>query len=146
MSVRDRRGRGMRGPGVMPAWAGGVRSMPARPTTRERFDDVVLAIADAIDGRWERELRSVGSLEYAVEDTPLLPEGWAHESIPLASMVRGTAGHPHRLVLFRRPIEHRAPEREDLEALVFTLVVENVADLLGLPAEDIDPRYRPDDQ
>lgn len=132
----------MRGPGVLPAWAGGVRSMPARPTPRERFDDIVLAIADAVDARWERELQAVGGLEYAVEDTPLLPRDWAMESVPLASLVRG---RPHRLVLFRRPVEHRAPEREDLEALVLTLVVENVAELLGLPAEDIDPRYRPGD-
>ncbi|WP_243640584.1 metallopeptidase family protein [Nocardioides jejuensis] len=142
---RDRRGRGMRGPGVLPAWAGGVRSIPARPTRRERFDDLVLAIADAIDARWQRELQAVGTLEYAVEDTPLLPEGWAHDTTPLASMVRGGPGRPHRLVLFRRPIEHRAPEREDLEALVLTLVVENVAELLDLPAEDIDPRYQPGD-
>lgn len=119
--------------------------MPARPTSRERFDDIVVAIGDAVEKRWERELRGVGSLEYAVEDTPLLPTDWALESTPLASMVRGSGGRPHRFVLFRRPIEHRAPDREDLEALVLTLIVENVAELLGIPAEDVDPRYRPED-
>lgn len=115
--------------------------MPARPTPRERFDDIVLAIADAVEQRWTRELAAVGSLEYAVEDTPLLPDDFGGESTPLAALVR-QPGQPRRLVLFRRPIEHRAPEREDLEALVLTIVVEHVAELLGIPAEEVDPRYR----
>ena len=34
--------------------------------------------------------------------------------------------------------------REELEALVLTIVVEQVAELLGIDAEDVDPRYRAD--
>ncbi len=44
-------------------------------------------------------------------------------------------------MLFRRPIEHRCEGRDDLEAMVLTIVVEQVAELLGLPPEDVDPRY-----
>ncbi|UMG94658.1 metallopeptidase family protein [Nocardioides sp. TF02-7] len=59
-------------------------------------------------------------------------------------MVRGSGPTPTRLVVFRRPIEHRAADRSDLEAMVLTVVVEQVADLLGLPPSEVDPRY-PDD-
>ena len=45
-------------------------------------------------------------------------------------------------MLFRRPIEHRCETRADLEAMVLTVVVEQVAELLGIDAEDVDPRYR----
>jgi hypothetical protein len=32
-----------------------------------------------------------------------------------------------------------------VEALVLTVVVEQVAELLGIPPEDVDPRYAEDD-
>lgn len=132
--TRDRRGRGPRGPGIVPR----DPRVPERPTRRERFDRLVLDIVTEIDTRWHKQL---GLVEYAVEDTPLLPDDWGEETVPLSSLVRGTGGDPTRLVLFRRPIEHRCESRAELEALVLTLVVEQVAELLGLPPEDVDPRY-----
>lgn len=112
--------------------------VPERPTRRERFDRLVLAIVTEIDERWQRQL---GLVEYAVEDTPLLPEDWGDETVPLSSLIRGTGGDPTRLVLFRRPIEHRCESRSELEAMVLTVIVEQVAELLDLPPEDVDPRY-----
>jgi predicted Zn-dependent protease with MMP-like domain len=132
--TRDRRGRGQRGPGIVPR----DPRIPERPTRRERFDRLVLDIVKEIDARWQRQL---GLVEYAVEDTPLLPDDWGEETVPLSSLVRGTGGEPTRLVLFRRPIEHRCESRAELEAMVLTLVVEQLAELLGLPPEDVDPRY-----
>jgi predicted Zn-dependent protease with MMP-like domain len=48
-------------------------------------------------------------------------------------------------VIFRRPIEHRCETRDDLEAMVLTVLVEQVAELLGMDPEDVDPRYSRDD-
>ena len=81
-------------------------------------------------------------MEYAVEDTPQLPDDWdaEHRAAGLAG-ARHAAATPTRLVLFRRPIEHRCETRADLEAMVLTVVVEQVAELLGIDAEDVDPRY-----
>ena len=132
--VRDRRGRGLRGPEVSPAAPG--RSV--RPTTRQRFDDLALRLVSEIDARWQDRL---GLLEYAVEDAPQIPDDWHPDTVPLSSLIRGTGTQATRLVLFRRPIEHRCESRDELEALVLTVVVEQVAELLGLPAEDVDPRY-----
>lgn len=124
----------MRGPGVVPR----DPRIPERPTRRERFDRLVLDIVTEIDARWHRDL---GLVEYAVEDTPLLPDDWGEDTVPLSSLIRGTGGDPSRLVVFRRPIEHRCDSRAELDALVLTVVVEQLAELLGLPPEDIDPRY-----
>jgi predicted Zn-dependent protease with MMP-like domain len=132
--IRDRRGRGMRGPAVVP-------SVPGRPelrTPRERFDDLALGIVTEVDQRWQDKL---GLVEYAVEDTPHIPDDWTSDTVPLSSLVRGTGATPTRLVLFRRPIERRCDNRADLEALLLTVVVEQVAELLGMDAEDVDPRY-----
>ena len=128
----------MRGPAITPALPG----RPELPTRGERFDEIVLATVRDIDTRWQDRL---GLVEYAVEDTPQLPDDWAGEIVPLASLVRGHGAEPTRLVVFRRPIEHRCETRADLEAMVLTVLVEQVAELLGIDAEDVDPRYPRDD-
>ena len=46
--VRDRRGRGMRGPGILPADPG----TPALRTARQRFDQLVLDVVTPLDERW----------------------------------------------------------------------------------------------
>lgn len=127
----------MRGPAVLPREPG----TPELRTRRERFDDLVLEVVTEIDDRWQERL---GLVEYAVEDAPQVPDDWDSGTVPLSSLVRRTGGRPTRLVLFRRPIEHRCETRSDLEALVITIVVEQVAELLGMEAEDVDPRYRAD--
>ena len=123
----------MRGPAVMPRRPGKAELR----TQRERFDALVLGIVSDIDERWSDRL---GLVEYAVEDAPLIPDDWAG-NVPLSSLVRGSGTQATRLVLFRRPIEHRCETRSDLEAMVLTVVVEQVAELLGIEAEDVDPRY-----
>lgn len=127
----------MRGPAVMPR----VPGQPETPTRRERFDELVLSIVTEIDERWQDRL---GLVEYAVEDAPQIPDDWASETVPLSSLIRGSGSTPSRLVVFRRPIEHRCETRGDLEAMVLTVIVEQVAELLGIDADQVDPRYEAD--
>ena len=124
----------MRGPAVVPVDPG----RPELRTPRERFDELALSIVTEIDSRWQDKL---GLVEYAVEDTPQIPDDWSSTTVPLSSLVRGSGATPTRLVLFRRPIEHRCETRTDLEAMVLTVVVEQVAELLGIDADEVDPRY-----
>ena len=128
----------MRGPGVLPEDPG----TPAGRTAGERFDEIALGIVQEIDERWSARL---GLIEYAVEDAPQLPDNWHPETVPLSSLVRGVRGEPTRIVLFRRLIEHRCETRTELSALVLTVVVEQVAELLGVHPELVDPRYGPAD-
>lgn len=125
----------MRGPGVLPRTLG----RPERRSAGERFDELVLDIIADVDERWSDRL---GLLEYAVEDAPQIPDDWHGETVPLSSLVHGVRGAPTRLVVFRRPIEHRAESRSELEALVLAVVVEQLAELLGVEPEVVDPRYR----
>ncbi len=114
--------------------------VPAHRTGRERFDQVAVDVMSDVESRWAEELAPV---ELAVEDIPVLPRTWVAPRVPLASLVPATQSTPPRLVLFRRPIEHRAESRVDLEALVLTVVVEQLADYLGVPAEEVHPDYEP---
>ena len=135
--IRDRRGRGMRGPAVL---AGPLtpEGAPLTRSNRDRFDAIVLDVVDALERRWADEL---GLVEFAVEETPMLPSDWSAATVPLASVVRGKGEEPTRLVLFRRPIELRAETRTDLGALILTVLVEQVSELLGRRPEEVDPRY-----
>ena len=126
----------MRGPAFLPDAPRG--RVPVHLTRRERFDQVALDVMADVESRWTEELAPV---ELAVEDIPVLPRTWVAPRVPLASLVGATAATPPRLVLYRRPIEHRAETRADLEALVLTVVVEQLADYLGVPAEDVHPDY-----
>jgi hypothetical protein len=124
----------MRGPAVTPREPG----TPALRTPRERFDELVLDIVTELDARWQQHL---GLVEYAVEDAPRIPDDWDTDRVPLATLVRGTGTTPTRLVVFRRPIEHRSATRADLEHLVLTVVVDQLAELLGIEPQQVDPRY-----
>lgn len=123
----------MRGPAVVPL----VPGKPERPTAREWFDDLTLRVVAEYDARWQARL---GLVEYAVEDTPMLPDDWT-DPVPLAALTRGSGGQPDRIVLFRRPIETRCLTKADIEAGVRSLLAEQLATILGVDPEEVDPGY-----
>ncbi len=139
-SVRERRGRGPRGPAFLPGPLSPA-GVPAARSRREQFDRTVLSVAADLEQRWGPHL---GGAQLAVEEIPWLPDDWSSDVVPLAAVAPATAGTPTRIVLFRRPLEHRAESIADLAALVHTVLVEQIAELLGVPVEDIDPRYDED--
>ncbi|NUT34985.1 MAG: metallopeptidase family protein [Hamadaea sp.] len=132
---RDRHGRGLRGR-LVPA------SVPMSRTKAEIFDDLVLDTVEGLERRYSQELAGV---EFAVEDVPpdlnvydsdVLEDG----SVPLARLLPGRPGRhgvPPRIVVYRRPLEFRAGDRDDLADLVRDVVIEQVANLLGLSPDDI---------
>lgn len=123
----------MRGPGVMPTTPG----RPARPTGGARFDADVVAAVKYLEARWHDRLPLV---EYAVEEVPALPPGWDDEDVPLSVLVHGQGSRPHRVVVYRRPVERRVRGRQQQRSLVLTLLVAHVADLLNMTPDDVDPR------
>jgi predicted Zn-dependent protease with MMP-like domain len=141
---RDRHGRGLRGL-LVPA------ELPLARSRAEQFDDLVLDAVEDLERRWEKELAGV---EFAVEDVPwvehtdpdevvLDPDVLDDGSVPLARVLpaRREDGRdvPPRIVVYRRPLEIRAHDRDDLADLVRDVVVDQVAVLLGRDPEEIDP-------
>lgn len=132
MSRRDRRGRGLRAP-MFPM------NVPAYRSRAERFDDVVIAVVTDLERRWARELKRT---EFGVEEVPASdPSPWERDGVPLARLFPSQSGHPARIVLYRRPIEHRLGDPNDLAEVIRTIVVEQVAILLDESPETIDPGY-----
>ncbi|MRT44949.1 metallopeptidase family protein, partial [Xylella fastidiosa subsp. multiplex] len=66
---------------------------------------------------------------------------WNDEAVPLGGTIPSREGRPARVVVYRRPVEIRTKGRDERAALVHEVVVEQVAELLGLTPETVDPRY-----
>ncbi|WP_342586061.1 metallopeptidase family protein [Xylanimonas protaetiae] len=129
---RDRRGRGLRGP-LMPA------TLPAHRTRADQFDDLVLDAVDDLERTWARQLAGT---EFAVEDVPPSdPAPWEDGGVPLGRCFPAESGQPARVVVYRRPVELRAEDEDDLADLVHDVVVEQVAHLLARTPEEIDPGF-----
>ncbi len=112
---------------------------PAYRTRSERFDDLVLSIVQRIEARWEKKLRHT---EFAVEDVPASdPAPWERGGVPLARLFPAQVGHPARIVLYRKPIENRCEDRDEVLEVVRAVLVEQVAQLLGEDPDAIDPGY-----
>nr|WP_103561854.1 metallopeptidase family protein [Actinomadura rubteroloni] len=132
---RDRRGRGLRGPLTPPR-------APVSRTRAERFEDLVADEVRRLGRRWGRELARV---DFVVEDVPDVDPA-SDGPVPLGLTEADADGGDVRIVVYRRPVEARADGDRETGRLVRDLLVEEVADLLGLSPESVDPSYdSPDD-
>jgi predicted Zn-dependent protease with MMP-like domain len=98
---------------------------------------VATAAVARLDKRWARELAEV---QFVVEDVPDLSD-WDRDWVPLGRSDPAEAGLRARVVLYRRPIQTRARGEIALRRLVLDVVVEQVADVLGMDPKDVDSGY-----
>lgn len=110
--------------------------MPFARSRSERFNELVLDTVEQLERRWRDELATV---QFAVEDVPPVAADSALEPVSLARVDR--VGDGHRIVVHRWPIEVRTRDHGELAALVHDVVVEEVAELLGVEPEVVDPGY-----
>ncbi|MBT2525487.1 metallopeptidase family protein [Streptomyces sp. ISL-99] len=132
---RDRHGRGMRGPVAPP-------QVPLSTSRAAAFGDLVQDSVERLERRWPQ----LAEVDFLVLDVPPADGGddsdaWAAESVPLGGMIAATSAHPARIVIYRRPVEIRTKSRDERAMFVHEIVVEQVAELLGLSPESVDPRY-----
>ncbi|MBC2869073.1 metallopeptidase family protein [Streptomyces mexicanus] len=133
---RDRHGRGMRGPIAPP-------QVPLAASRAEVFADLVQDSVDRLERRWPQ----LADIDFLVLDVPRLDgpdQAWSDEPVPLGGTMPARDGRRARVVVYRRPVEIRSKGRDERAALVHEVVVEQVAELLGLTPETVDPRYGED--
>ncbi len=124
--------------------------MPLSVTRAEAFVDLVQDSAERLERRWPQ----LAAVDFAVREVPLPDTGTGAvdpldalldgESVPLGRYVAAHGDEPDRIVVYRRPVEIRTKTRDERALLVHEVVVEQVAELLGLAPESVDPRYGQD--
>ncbi|WP_203567339.1 metallopeptidase family protein [Aestuariimicrobium ganziense] len=139
---RDRHGRGMRGPLAAPNPHTGRQVALRWPLSRaEWFVDCLEAAIDRVNLAAPEVL---GNITIAMEE---VPTAMRHEDdrVPLASAIEASGQRGARIVLYRRPLEHRSTSRRGLRRLVHRTLVEQVAALTGRSILDLDPDFDEDD-
>ncbi|CAL9518215.1 hypothetical protein SUDANB70_03792 [Streptomyces sp. enrichment culture] len=129
----------MRGPIAPP-------QVPLAASRAELFADLVQDSVERLERRWPQ----LADVDFLVLEVPRLDgrtgggTGWSGDSVPLGGTAPARDGRPARVVVYRRPVEIRTKGRDERAALVHEVVVEQVAEVLGLTPETVDPRYGED--
>jgi predicted Zn-dependent protease with MMP-like domain len=110
---------------------------PVRPPGRATFFDE--AMQSAIERVKGHSPDAVAGVVFGIEEVPYLQTAWSGEQVPLAAALAPTPTTPGRVVLYRRPLEHRAASRSGLEILIHRTLVEQLAALTGRDVTELDP-------
>lgn len=116
----------MRGPVAPP-------QVPLSASRADSFRDLVQDSVERLERRWPQ----LAEVDFVVLDVPETAE----EIVPLGSALSAEKQRPAQIVIYRRPVEIRTKNRDERALLVHEVVVEQVAELLGLSPESVDPRY-----
>lgn len=95
---------------------------------------------------------TLDAVEIGIEEVPLLPDDWSGE-VPLSTHVAARRRRPARVVVYRLPVTAWvggwasgrggwARDRVDTVSFVLDLLVEELANLLMLDPDELDPRLR----
>ncbi|MEL4505221.1 metallopeptidase family protein [Luteococcus sp. H138] len=134
---RDRHDRGLRGPIALPNALTGKQVPLRRGLSRQEFfhgcvTEGLARIASTYPG-------GLDGVDVGVEEVPYLATMWSGDRVPLAVCVEATSLRPAQIVIYRRPLEHRAQSRAELRELVHRTLVEQLAALTAQHVRDIDP-------
>ncbi len=96
-------------------------------------------VSDAVDVIERHSPEALRNVVIGIADVPEREPQWAGDRALLAAAVQPTNDELARVVVFRRPLEHRAEGRRDLRRLVYRTIVEQLSAVTGLSIETIDP-------
>ena len=131
---RDRHGRGIRGPLVVPSpWS----PRPRRIGRLSRTDYFNQCVTDSITAIAEFNPRALEGVLVGVEEVPGFRTPGIGDRVPMSAALEGDGPRPAQIVIYERPLEHRASDRAQLARLVHRTIVEQLSALTGLPMEDI---------
>jgi len=100
-------------------------------------------VLDAVDDLAERWRPQLAAIVFAVEEVPPAdPSPWEAGQVPLGRYFPADRELPAKVVLYRRPVEGRANDGDELAELVAQVVVEQVSHALGVDPDQLHPRYR----
>lgn len=136
---RDRHQRGLRGPLAPPGSAVGQALKRQRPTGS--VDLFIRCVTETLAAIERACPEALAGIDIGLEDVPDTSALWTSR-VPLAAAQDATEHTTARIVVYRRPIEHRALSRRELRELVFSTIVEQVSALTGISQDDLDPEGR----
>ncbi len=83
--------------------------------------------------------RALVGIDIGFDEVPAELSPWHGGQVPLAAAMPAEATQNAQVVLFRRPLEHRANSRAELRRLVHRTLVEQLSALTGIEIDELDP-------
>ena len=131
---RDRHDRGMHGTIALPD-SNNRKAVPLHAPNRvEYFNQCVKEALAAIA---EIDPRALDGTVVGVEDVPLLKTAWSGDRVPMSAALEPSKGRPAQIVIYQRPLEHRASSRSALRSLVHRTIVEQLSALTERPVREL---------
>jgi hypothetical protein len=113
------------------------RAQPPHPASKADFFSE--AVRDAVDRVGLQCPDVLVGITFGIEDVPHFNIAWSGDQVPLAAALEATTDQLGQVVIYRRPLEHRAVSRRGLRILVYRTIVEQLSALTGRSVEEIDP-------
>ena len=108
-----------------------------RPSRVDYFNDCVTsAMADIAAVSPD----ALNGIIVGVEEVPHLKVAWSGDRVPLSAALEPSRGRKAQIVIFERPLEHRASSRSQLRRLVHRTIVEQLSTLTGRSIEELTGR------
>lgn len=131
---RDRHERGIRGPLALPhQWSRDPVPLH-RPSRSDFFHECVSLSLELIEQHNPEALREI---IVGVETVPHLATNWTGDRVPMSAGLEPGKGRKARVVIYQRPLEHRATSRSHLRRIVHHTIVEQLSALTGRSIVDI---------
>lgn len=109
----------------------------SRPSRVDYFNDCVTgAMADIAAVSPD----ALNGVVVGVEEVPHLKVAWSGDRVPLSAALEPARGRKAQIVIFERPLEHRASSRSQLRRLVHRTIVEQLSTLTGRSIEELTGR------
>lgn len=128
---RDRHDRGFRGPIAFPGSPAIIERRRSRP------DFFNSCVTEAISKVLESAPTALDNILVGIEEVPHLTSRWSGDRVPLSAALEGTKEAKAQIVLYERPIEHRAQTPPELRELVHRTLVEQLSTLTGKSMEEL---------
>jgi len=124
----------MHGPVALPD-SNNRKTVPLRPLSRvEYFNQCVKQAPPPTAGAAPPAL---GGMVVGVEDVPLLKTAWSGDRVPMSAALEPSKNRPAQIVIYQRPLEHRASSRSALRSLVHRTIVEQLSALTDRPVSEL---------
>lgn len=80
---------------------------------------------------------ALNGIVVGVEDVPQLNLTWSGDRVPLSAALEPSRGRRAQIVIYQRPLEHRASSRGELRRLVHRTIVEQLSTLTGRSIDEL---------
>lgn len=112
--------------------------VPLRRPSRTEFFNA--CVTDAMAEISDFHPTVLDGIIVGVEDVPHFSTSWSGGHVPMSAALEPSKGRKAQIVIYERPLEHRAGTRQQLRDLVHRTIVEQLSMVTGIAVDELTDR------